>query len=133
MTKEMQREFKAFSRVRQFWHKENTASHQDLAGLFAAKAVERYFKSGGRLAFAVPNSVIDRDYWGGFRRGAVEEAGVRFAIPWDLRRVRPHMFPRGFAVTSGNVLTERGRCRPGQSSKRGEHPGVTLPRSMQLV
>ena len=101
MTKQMQKEFKALARARDFWHRENTATHQDLAGLFVAKAVERYLKTGGRLAFVVPNSVIDRDYWGGFRRGAFEGAGVRFGIPWDLRRVRPHMFPRGSAVIFG--------------------------------
>ena len=106
MTKEMQREFKALSKARGFWHKENTATHQDLAGLFVARAVERYLKSGGRLSFVVPNSVIDRDYWGGFRRGEFEGAAVRFAIPWDMRRIRPHMFPRGSAVIFGERSEE---------------------------
>ena len=111
MTKEMQREFKALSRVREFWHRVNTATHQDLAGLFVARAAERYLKSGGRLGFVVPNSVIDRDYWGGFRRGAFDGAGVRFGVPWDLRRVRPHMFPRGSAVIFGE-RAERAREMP---------------------
>lgn len=111
MTKEMQREFKALSRVREFWHRVSTATHQDLAGLFVARAVERYLKSGGRLGFVVPNSVIDRDYWSGFRRGAFDGAGVRFTTPWDLRRVRPHMFPRGSAVIFGE-RAERAREMP---------------------
>lgn len=114
MTKAMQREFKALSRDRHFWHRENTATHQDLAGLFVARAVERYLKSGGRLAFVVPNSVIDRDYWGGFRRGAFDGAGVRFTVPWDLRRVRPHMFPRGSAVIFGE-RSDRAREMPPQA------------------
>lgn len=101
MTKEMQAEFKALARAREFWHRENTATHQDLAGLFVARAVERYLRSGGKFGFVVPNSVIDRDYWGGFRRGLFEGAGVRFTVPWDLRRVRPHLFPRGSAVVFG--------------------------------
>lgn len=101
MTKSMQQEFKRLARARDFWHRETTATHQDLAGLFVARAVERYLKTGGRLAFVVPNSVIDRDYWGGFRRGAFDGAAVQFAIPWDLRRIRPHMFPRGSAVIFG--------------------------------
>lgn len=101
MTKEMQREFKALAKAREFWHKENTVTHQDLAGVFVARAVERYLNLGGRLAFVVPNSVIDRDYWSGFRAGEFDRTGVRFAVPWDLRRVRPHMFPRGSAVIFG--------------------------------
>ena len=101
MTPEMQSEFKTLARDRGFWHRENTATHQDLAGVFVARAVERYLKTGGKLAFVVPNSVIDRDYWGGFRVGRFDGAGVRFTIPWDLRRVRPHMFPRGSAVIFG--------------------------------
>ncbi len=106
MTGEMQRKFKALSRARGFWRRENTATHQDLAGLFVARAVERYLKAGGRLGFVVPNSVVDRDYWGGFRRGRFDAAGVRFDTPWDLRRVRPHMFPRGSAVIFGERSTE---------------------------
>ena len=101
MTPEMQREFKALSRARHFWRRENTATHQDLAGVFVARAVERYLQSGGRLAFVVPNSVIDREYWSGFRLGIFEGARVQFGVPWDLRRVRPHMFPRGSAVIFG--------------------------------
>ncbi|WP_422748876.1 N-6 DNA methylase [Mycobacterium sp. WMMD1722] len=101
MTKEMQTEFKALSKARRFWHKASTATHQDLAGVFVACAVERYLKTGGRLGFVVPNSVIDRDFWAGFRSGVFDGAGVRFDTPWDLRRIRPHMFPRGSAVIFG--------------------------------
>jgi type I restriction-modification system DNA methylase subunit len=122
MTKEMQREFKTLSRAREFWHRENTATHQDLAGLFVAKAVERYLKAGGRLAFVVPNSVIDRDYWGGFRRGVFEGAGVRFAISWDLRRVRPHMFPRGSAVIFGQRADKAREMPPRAVVWRGKVP-----------
>lgn len=81
-------------RDRGFWHNETTATHQDFAGVFVAKAVERYLKRGGKLAFVVPNPVIDRDYWSGFRRGEFDGVSVRFSLPWDLRRVRPHLFPR---------------------------------------
>lgn len=122
MTKQMQKEFKSLSRARQFWHRENTATHQDLAGLFIARAVERYLKSGGRLAFVVPNSVIDRDYWSGFRRGIFEGAGVRFAVPWDLRRVRPHMFPRGSAVVFGRRADKPREMPPKALVWRGKVP-----------
>jgi hypothetical protein len=122
MTKEMQREFKALSRAREFWHRVSTATHQDLAGLFVARAVERYLKSGGRLAFVVPNSVIDRDYWSGFRRGVFDGAGVRFATSWDLRRVRPHMFPRGSAVIFGERAEGAREMPPRAVVWRGKVP-----------
>lgn len=98
MTEAMQKRFKALAKDRDFWHNETTATHQDLAGLFVARAVERYLKPGGQMAFVVPNSVIDRDYWSGFRKGRFEGAAVAFKPSWDLRRIRPHLFPRGSAV-----------------------------------
>ncbi|CAB4932783.1 unannotated protein [freshwater metagenome] len=114
MTKDMQQQFKSMAKAREFWGKENTATHQDLAGLFVARAVERYLKTGGRLGFVVPNSVIDRDYWAGFRLGEFDGARVRFAIPWDMRRVRPHMFPRGSAVIFGERVL-KARAMPSQA------------------
>lgn len=102
MTDSMQKRFKTLAKDRDFWSSETTATHQDLAGLFVARAVERYLKSGGRLGFVVPNSVIDRDYWSGFRDGRFEGAAVTFTPSWDLRRIRPHLFPRGSAVIFGN-------------------------------
>lgn len=101
MTAAMQATFKAMAQARGFWHDMSTATHQDLAGLFVARAVERYLKMGGRLAFVVPNSVIDRDYWGGFRQGRFDGANLQFSSSWDLRRIRPHLFPRGSAVIFG--------------------------------
>ncbi|MDN5746639.1 MAG: hypothetical protein L0H31_16195, partial [Nocardioidaceae bacterium] len=106
MTDSMQKRFKTLAKDRSFWHNETTATHQDLAGLFVARAVERYLKSGGRLAFVVPHSVIDRDYWSGFRSGRFQAAAVAFAASWDLRRIRPHLFPRGSAVIFGARTAE---------------------------
>lgn len=108
MTTSMQKRFKTLAQDRGFWRSEITATHQDLAGLFVARAVERYLKSGGRLAFVVPNSVIDRDYWSGFRQGSFDGAAVGFAPSWDLRRIRPHLFPRGSAVIFGTRGPEAG-------------------------
>ncbi len=101
MTTAMQKRFKELCQERGFWRNEATATHQDLAGVFVARAVERYLKKGGRLAFVVPNPVIDRDYWSGFRTGDFQGAAVTFTTSWDLRRIRPHLFPRGSAVIFG--------------------------------
>lgn len=101
MTERMQTIFKSLAVERGFWRNETTATHQDLAGVFVARAVERYLKTGGTLAYVVPNSVLDRDYWSGFRRGIFDGANVAFDVSWDLRRIRPHMFPRGSGVIFG--------------------------------
>lgn len=101
MTSSMQQRFKSLATDRGFWHNETTATHQDLAGLFIARAIERYLKTGGSFAFVVPNSVVDREYWAGFRRGQFDGAHVAFAPSWDLRRIRPHLFPRSSAVVFG--------------------------------
>ena len=101
MTPDMQKRFKSLATDRGFWHNETTATHQDLAGLFIARAVERYLKTGGSLAFVVPNPVVDREYWAGFRRGEFDGAHVAFTASWDLRRIRPHLFPRSSAVVFG--------------------------------
>lgn len=102
MSKGMQGIFKGLSKARYFWHNESTATHQDLAGLFIARAVERFLTGDGSFAFVVPNSVIDRDYWAGFRNGEFLDANVTFTPSWDLRRIRPHLFPRGSAVVFGH-------------------------------
>jgi SAM-dependent methyltransferase len=102
MTPAMQQRFKSLATERNFWRDEATATHQDLAGVFIARAVERYLKTGGRLAFVVPNSVLDRDYWTGFRSGRYDGANVAFTTSWDLRRIRPHLFPRAAGVVFGN-------------------------------
>ncbi|WP_139982976.1 Eco57I restriction-modification methylase domain-containing protein [Nocardioides litoris] len=109
MEEAMQRRFKSLSQDRDLWHNETTATHQDLAGLFVARAVERYLKPGGHLGFVVPNSVIDRDYWAGFRNGRFDGAAVSFTTPWDLRRIRPHLFPRGSAVIFGTRTAKPAR------------------------
>src|SRR5690606_14327178 len=102
MSPTMQDTFKEMSKERGFWSDERTATHQDLAGLFIARAVERYLRAGGRFGFVVPTSVIDRDYWSGFRSGKFDSATkVAFSSSWDLRRLRPHLFPRGSAVVFG--------------------------------
>ncbi|GLC63031.1 hypothetical protein PLESTB_001973500 [Pleodorina starrii] len=102
MSKDMQAIFKRLSKARYFWHNESTATHQDLAGLFIARTVERFLTGDGSFAFVVPNAVIDRDYWAGFRNGEFLDVNVAFTPSWDLRRIRPHLFPRGSAVVFGH-------------------------------
>lgn len=135
MTGTMKQRFKSLAQDRDFWHNETTATHQDLAGLFVARAVERYLKTGGRLGFVVPNSVVDRDYWAGFRRGRFDGAAVEFTTSWDLRRIRPHLFPRGSAVIFGTRGTKE-RGMPATAliwSGRAPHRHANLATAQQLT
>jgi SAM-dependent methyltransferase len=135
MTTPMQKSFKSLAQDRNFWHNETTATHQDLAGLFVARAVERYLKSGGTLAFVVPNSVIDRDYWTGFRAGRFDGANVAFTPSWDLRRIRPHLFPRGSAVIFATRVAKAARM-PSQAqiwTGRAPHRHASADTAHQLA
>lgn len=105
MTGEMQKAFKRMSESRTLWHGAEIATHQDLSALFVARSVQQYLRIGGKFAFVLPNAVIDRGQFAGFRKGLypdpAEQVSVAFGKPWDLRRIRPHFFPRGAAVVFG--------------------------------
>ena len=106
MPKDMQDSFKEMSEERSLWHGAKNATHQDLSALFVAKSIETYLDDGGKFAFVMPNSVTDREYFGGFREGNYYTGKgtttyVEFAESWDLRRLRPHFFPRGASVIFG--------------------------------
>ncbi len=105
MSPQMQASFKMLSKDRGLWKGGASTTHLDLAALFVARATQRYLKPDGTLAFVVPNPVIDRDYWAQFRSGklgtSVEVVDVAWEEPWDLRRLRPHFFPRGASVVFG--------------------------------
>lgn len=105
MPDDMQERFRDMSIARGLWHGLHVATHQDLSGLFIARAVQQYLREGGKFAFVVPNAVLDRGYFAGFRAGRYDEAGEPIALAfdrsWDLRRLRPHFFPRGAGVVFG--------------------------------
>ncbi|MFD9925303.1 N-6 DNA methylase [[Kitasatospora] papulosa] len=112
MPEEMQRVFKAMSQERGLWRGDQVANLQDLSGLFIARTAQQYLRTGGRFAFVVPNPVLDRPYWTGFRAGRFRDPSdpidVSFTGSWDLRRLRPHFFPRGSAVVFGNRVAPGG-------------------------
>lgn len=109
MPTEMQQLFKSMSQARGLWQGAEVATHQDLSGLFIARAIQQYLAVGGKFGFVVPNSVLDRPYWAGFRAGryndTIEPVGVAFTNSWDLRRLRPHFFPRGSGVIFGERVS----------------------------
>jgi hypothetical protein len=105
MPGDMQTTFKDMMQARGLWKGFEVATHQDLSGLFIARTVQQYLREGGSFAFVVPNPVLDRPYWTGFRSGEWKDPDhpvkVNFTGSWDLRRLRPHFFPRAAAVVFG--------------------------------
>ncbi|GLY96570.1 N-6 DNA methylase [Actinoplanes sp. NBRC 103695] len=117
MPVDMQVLFKNLSTGRGLWHGGGVASHQDLSGLFSARAIQQYLRIGGTFAFVLPNAVLDRAYFRGFRSGRysdpVEPTFVHFKRSWDLRRLRPHIFLRGSCVIFGMRVGLHGKTPPG--------------------
>ncbi|MFY1615890.1 N-6 DNA methylase [Micromonospora sp. WMMD736] len=109
MPRDMQTRFRELSRDRGLWHGREYATNQDLSALFVTRAVQQYLRDDGSFAFVMPNSVLDREYFAGFRRGwyedTAEPTAVAFSGSWDLRRLRPHLFPRGAGVVFGDRAT----------------------------
>lgn len=105
MHDDLQERFREMSESRGLWSGAKVATHQDLSGLFVARVCQLYLKQGGRFGFVMPNSALDRAQFAGFRTGSFpdprEEVRLAFQQPWDLRRLRPHFFPRGAAVIHG--------------------------------
>ena len=103
MTAEMQKVFRKMSEARGLWAGADVATHQDLSALFVVRASELYLKKGGKFAMVMPNAAVDRVHYEGFRRGHYKAAALNlaFAESWDLRRIRPHIFPRGASVVFG--------------------------------
>jgi hypothetical protein len=93
------------SETRGLWAGAELATQQDLAGLFAVRACELYLRNGGKFGLVLPNTAIDREHYRGFRSGCYGDAtigmAIAFSTPWDLRRIRPHFFPRASSVAFG--------------------------------
>ncbi len=117
MPEDMQIAFREMSETRQLWHGRDVATHQDLSALFVARTAQQYLTEGGSFAFVMPNAVLDRGYYAGFRAGNYPDSkdpiAVEFTGSWDLRRLRPHFFPRGAAVVFGRrSITQFGTPLP---------------------
>lgn len=121
MPGDMQRVFQQMSDDRGLWHGRGVATHQDLSALFVARAVEQYLKTGGSFAFVLPNAALDRGYYKGFRTGTyadpAEVTTVAFTGSWDLRRLRPHFFPRASAVVFGDRASGEARPLPAETTR----------------
>ncbi|MEU5563613.1 N-6 DNA methylase [Micromonospora musae] len=141
----MQAMFKKLSSDRGLWRGSQFATQQDLSTLFVARAVQQYLRDGGGFAFVLPNAVLDREHFEGFRSGwykdEVEPTAVAFTGSWDLRRLRPHPFPRGASVVFGSKaatgsprglpsITERWTGRLGGDARRWEQAAPSIHREL---
>jgi SAM-dependent methyltransferase len=101
----MQQRYKELAKERGLWSGGKVATHQDLADLFVVRAIEHYLDKDGRFAFVMPAATLSRGAYGGFRSGYFDAQGslteVRFSSPWDLRAVRPPIFPMPACVVFG--------------------------------
>ncbi|MGH3832742.1 MAG: N-6 DNA methylase [Pseudonocardiaceae bacterium] len=122
MPEDMQIAFREMSETRQLWHGREVATHQDLSALFVARTTQQYLTEGGSFAFVMPNAVLDRGYYAGFRAGNYPDPkdpiAVTFTGSWDLCRLRPHFFPRGAAVVFGQRgTTQFGSPLPSRTTR----------------
>lgn len=142
MTPPMQKVFRRMSEARSLWAGAEIATHQDLSALFVSRAAELYLKKGGRFAMVMPNAAVDREYYDGFRSGNHQDRNGAVAVQlafeksWDLRRIRPHFFPRGASVVFGKRADEQvampdvaevwtGRLTASMRSWKAAKPAIT--------
>lgn len=117
MTDEFQERFRAQCEERGLWAGGRLATHQDLSGLFFARAVELYLKAEGRIAFVMPHAALTRQQFAGFRTGNYRRRGgnkrrpadpiarVAFEQVWSLdERVQP-LFPVPASVVFAHDTT----------------------------
>jgi SAM-dependent methyltransferase len=132
MTPEMQETFRSMSERRGLWAGAQLSPHQDLSALFVVRVCELYLRKGGRFALVLPNAAIDREHYAGFRTGNYnDELGtltLAFSPSWDLRRIRPHFFPRAASVVIG------ARADDTSQKRRFEQPPISsgMPHEVEI-
>ncbi|WP_166804939.1 N-6 DNA methylase [Cryobacterium sp. Sr8] len=113
MTASMQAQYKALAITRNQWHGGQLTPTQDLVSLFIARTVEQFLQPDGTFAFVSPLAVLSRMQFEGFRKGrwaqelsdgvdnVSQNVNVQFHTSWDLKGVRPNIFPAHAAVLFG--------------------------------
>ncbi len=99
-------DFRAMSDDRGFWAGAAVATHQDLSGLFVARATELYLKTSGKFGFVLPLAALSRRQFAGFRTGKwstpSDSVVAAFDAAWDLHAVKPSFFPVPACVLFGH-------------------------------
>ncbi len=111
MTLGMKENFRTQSKARNLWPTNKTARNPDLSAFFVARSAELYLRGGGAFAFVMPNAVLSRQQYEGFREGDYgSDTTITFNQPWDLSEVKPDMFPVPSCAVFGQ-LTNAGSGR----------------------
>lgn len=83
--------------------------HQDLSAYFVVRSIELYLRPGGEFFMLMPQGVLHRKQYEGFRTGRYAHAGsstnLDFDEPWDLAAVRPPIFPMPAAAIRGRTTS----------------------------
>ena len=106
MTDAMKTVFQLMAKERKLWAGGHVSTHQDLADLFVARAVEQYLAPQGRFAFVMPAGVLTRGQSEGFRSGVFPLEGggstlVAFDTAWDISPISHRVFTRTACVVFG--------------------------------
>ena len=94
------------------WTGGRYATHQDVAGLFFARAVDLYLKDDGVIGMVMPHSALQAGQYAKWRGGAWRATGrnrtltVDFShkTAWDLEKLEPNTF---FPIASSVVFARR--------------------------
>ena len=96
------------------WAGGRYATHQDVAGLFFARAADLYLREGGAIGMVMPHSALQTGQYAKWRSGAWSRgiAGgaqplnvdFRYRTAWDLERLEPNTF---FPVPACVVFARR--------------------------
>lgn len=109
MTSGMQGLFKTRSQERGLWAGGQLVTHQDLSAYFVVRSAELYLRDGGDFFLLMPQGVLHRQQYAGFRTGNYGSSGASvnfdFAEPWDLAAVRPPIFPMPAAAVRGKTVS----------------------------
>ncbi len=109
------------------WAGGRYATHQDIAGMFFARATELYLKPGGKAAMVLPHSALQTGQYTKWRSGQWGVLSVDLGVrpPWDLERIEPNNF---FPVPACVVFLTRkdppGKPLPNRADRwRGQDSG----------
>ena len=116
MTPDMQSAFRSLSEERGLWAGAEVATHQDLSALFVVRAIELYLKNQGRFGYVVPEAVLSRRAYAGFRSGSWESTRasvkVTFGRPWSFGGIKPPVFRVPSCVVRGRRIPSAAAAKP---------------------
>ena len=97
------------------------ATHQDVAGLFFARSVDRYLKNGGVIGFVLPHSALQAGQYAKWRSGRWRagksvpgvQVDLTFKPAWDLEPLEPNsFFPVPASVVFARKLSQEDSGKP---------------------